>query len=105
MHRLYLAGGCFWGVQAALDLLTGVTKTSTGYCGGHLDNPSYEEVCAKTSGHTEAVLIEFNPEKVNINTILDLFFQSMIHTKRMQAKAMILDLNIDQEFIGTEEMK
>ena len=104
MHRLYLAGGCFWGVQAALDLLLGITKTSTGYCGGHLNNPSYEEVCTKTSGHTEAVLVEYEPEQISINEILDLFFQSMTHTKRM-AKVMILDLNIDQEFIGTEEMR
>ena len=74
MHKLYLAGGCFWGVQAALDLLVGIKQTSAGYCGGHLDNPSYEEVCAKTSGHTEAVLLEFDPELVNISVILDLFF-------------------------------
>ena len=51
------------GCPSGTGLMIGVTKTSTGYCGGHLDKSSYEEVCAKTSGHTEAVLIEFNLEK------------------------------------------
>ena len=74
MHKLYLAGGCFWGVQAALDLLIGINRTSTGYCGGHIDNPTYEEVCTKTSGHTEAVLVEFDPRQISISEILDLFF-------------------------------
>lgn len=74
MYKIFLAGGCFWGVQAALDLMIGIEETSTGYCAGHLDNPTYEEVCSKTSGHTEAVSIVYNPEIVDIEAILDLFF-------------------------------
>ena len=74
VQKIYLAGGWFWGVQAALDLMTGIEKTFTGYCAGHLDNPTYEEVCSKTSGHTEAVSVEYDPEIISINAILDLFF-------------------------------
>lgn len=75
MHKIYLAGGCFWGVQTALDFMIGVEETVTGYCAGHIDNPTYEEVCTKTTGHTEAVSVSFNPEVTNTSSILDLFFK------------------------------
>jgi methionine-S-sulfoxide reductase len=75
MNKIYLAGGCFWGVQAAFDLMIGVEETAAGYCAGHLENPSYEEVCEKTSGHAEAISVTFNPEILNTHNILDLFFK------------------------------
>lgn len=75
MKKIFLAGGCFWGVQAAFELVTGVDKTLSGYCAGHLENPTYEEVCQKTSGHTEAVEINYDENIINLESLLDLFFK------------------------------
>ena len=74
MPTIYLAAGCFWGVQAVFNQLEDVLETKSGYCAGHKEFPSYEEVCKKTTGHTEAVKVVFNAEKISINKILDLFF-------------------------------
>ena len=55
--EIILGAGCFWGVQAVFNLIDGVIETKSGYCGGHTINPSYEDVCNKTTGHAEAVKI------------------------------------------------
>ena len=75
MKKVFLAGGCFWGVQAAFDLLIGVGQTASGYCAGHLENPTYEEVCQKTSGHTEAVEVYYDENIIQLDNVLDLFFK------------------------------
>ena len=74
MSQVYLAAGCFWGVQAVFNKLEEVLETRSGYCGGHLLNPTYEQVCQKNSGHAEAVKIVFNSNKISIEKVLDLFF-------------------------------
>jgi peptide-methionine (S)-S-oxide reductase len=74
MQQAIFAAGCFWGVQYYFDQIPGVLKTSVGYTGGHTENPTYEEVCTHTTGHAEAVLIEFDPETVNYETLLKQFF-------------------------------
>ena len=75
MQQAIFAAGCFWGVQYYFDQVPGVTKTTVGYTGGHTENPSYEEVCTHTTGHAEAVLLEFDPAKVKYKTLCQHFFR------------------------------
>lgn len=69
------AAGCFWGIEHNFRQMTGVTDTRVGYIGGHQDNPTYQEVCAKTTGHAEAVEITFDPEIVSYETLLAAFWR------------------------------
>ena len=69
-----LGGGCFWCVEAVLTRLRGVHKVTSGYAGGHVDNPTYEQVCSGTTGHAEVVQIEFDPETISFKEILEVFF-------------------------------
>ena len=71
------AGGCFWCVESDFDHVTGVISTTSGYIGGHLDNPSYRDVVSETTGHREAVKIEFDPAKVSYQKLLDVFWHSV----------------------------
>ncbi|WP_340098812.1 peptide-methionine (S)-S-oxide reductase MsrA [Salinibaculum salinum] len=69
-----VAGGCFWCVEAAFERVRGVESVTSGYCGGHADDPTYEEVCAGTTGHAEAVQITYDPEKISYEDLLEVFF-------------------------------
>jgi peptide-methionine (S)-S-oxide reductase len=69
-----LGGGCFWCVEAVLTRLRGVHKVTSGYAGGHVDNPTYEQVCSGTTGHAEVVQIAFDPETISFGEILEVFF-------------------------------
>lgn len=75
MQKAMFAAGCFWGVQYYFDQIPGVMKTSVGYSGGHTENPTYEEVCRHTTGHAEAVLIEFDSELVHYETLVKHFYR------------------------------
>lgn len=70
------AAGCFWGVEDNFRQVPGVVATAVGYTGGRTDNPTYEAVCSHTTGHAEAVLIEFDPAVVTYETLLRVFFQN-----------------------------
>lgn len=65
MEVAILGGGCFWCVEAMLQKLKGVSKVRPGYCGGHKENPSYEEVKTGTSGHIEVVEVVFDPNVIS----------------------------------------
>lgn len=67
-------GGCFWGVEARLQSVPGVIDTVVGYTGGHVDNPTYEQVCRGDSGHIEVVGVRFNPDTVSYADLVDFFF-------------------------------
>ncbi len=76
------AGGCFWCVESDFDKVPGVTETVSGYIGGHLKNPTYEQVSAGGTGHTEAVKITFDPKKISYEKLLDIFWRSIDPTTK-----------------------
>lgn len=71
------AGGCFWCMEQAFDPVDGVVETISGYTGGHLDDPSYEDVTAETSGHAEALKIVYKPAVVDYEHLLDVFWHNI----------------------------
>jgi methionine-S-sulfoxide reductase len=75
MQQAIFAAGCFWGVQFYFDQVPGVVSTVVGYTGGHTVDPSYEAVCTHTTGHAEAVLVEFDPSQVSYETLCRQFFR------------------------------
>lgn len=75
VSEVWLAGGCFWGVQAFLSKLPGVIHTEVGYANGKTENPTYEDVCRKDTGHAETVYVRYNPYKISLEKLLDYFFR------------------------------
>lgn len=73
-ESLVLGGGCFWCTEAAYELLPGVTDVFSGYAGGHVANPTYEEICEKKTGHAEVIRITYDPAVVSLEKLLDYFW-------------------------------
>ncbi|MEO0869415.1 MAG: peptide-methionine (S)-S-oxide reductase MsrA, partial [Cyanobacteria bacterium J06642_11] len=71
------AGGCFWCMEHPFDQLPGVTNTTSGYMGGTVANPSYGQVSSGTTGHSEVVQVEYDPEQVSYETLLDTFWHNV----------------------------
>lgn len=71
-----LGGGCFWCVEAVYERLPGILSVTSGYAGGQTENPGYEEVCSGRTGHAEVVQIEYDPEKISYEKIIDLFWDA-----------------------------
>ncbi|KOX96241.1 peptide-methionine (S)-S-oxide reductase [Halorubrum sp. ASP1] len=69
-----VGGGCFWCVEAAFKELDGVERVTSGYAGGHVEDPSYREVCTGNTGHAEVVQVEYDPEALSYEEILEIFF-------------------------------
>ena len=73
-ERATFGGGCFWCVEAAFEELGGVESVTSGYAGGHTEVPTYEEVCAGETGHAEVVQVEYDPNVVAYEDLLEVFF-------------------------------
>src|SRR5918912_2723274 len=69
-----LGGGCFWCLDAAFRQLRGVTRVESGYAGGHVANPSYQQVCGGDTGHAEVVRVTFDPSVISYRDLLTVFF-------------------------------
>jgi peptide-methionine (S)-S-oxide reductase len=69
-----LAGGCFWCLEAIFENVRGVSRVESGYCGGHVQRPSYEEVCSETTGHAESIQVTFDRHVVSYEDLLTVFF-------------------------------
>ena len=74
IEKATFGAGCFWGVEAAFAAIPGVTATAVGYEGGKLDKPTYKDVCTDQTGHAEVVELDFDPERVSYEKLLDAFF-------------------------------
>ncbi len=112
-NKIVVGGGCFWCVEAVLQRLPGVTKLVSGYSGGHVKNPTYEQVCDKTTGHAEVVQVEWDPSKTKLDTVLDVFFASHDPTtlnrqgndSGPQYRSVIYYANADQKKAAEEAVK
>jgi len=76
LQRAMFAEGCFWRTQFVFAKVPGVVRTTVGYAGGTLPNPTYDQVCTHTTGHAECCLVEFNPKIVSFKQLLEKFFSS-----------------------------
>ncbi len=73
-QKATFGAGCFWGVEAAFRQVAGVVDTAVGYAGGSVDHPTYEQVCAHGTGHAEVVEVEYDPEQVGYEQLLEVFW-------------------------------
>lgn len=73
-REIYLAGGCFWGVEKYFKSIPGVIETDVGYANGRTKNPTYEEVCQQNTGHAECVRVVYDPNVLRLSKILDFYF-------------------------------
>ncbi len=73
-ERATLGGGCFWCLEAVFELVEGVSLVKSGYVGGSVPNPTYEQVCTGTTGHAEIVQVDFDPEVISYGELLEIFF-------------------------------
>ena len=74
IEKATFGAGCFWGVEAAFRKVEGVRSTSVGYMGGHFENPIYLDVCARITGHAEVVQVEYEPDEVSYDRLLQVFW-------------------------------
>lgn len=77
MERATFAGGCFWCMEPPFDEIDGVLSTMPGYAGGHVEHPTYEEVCGGETGHAEVMQIEYDPERVSYEELLHVFWRNI----------------------------
>jgi peptide-methionine (S)-S-oxide reductase len=73
-ERITVGGGCFWCVEAVYELVDGVLSVESGYANGHVPSPTYEQVCSGTTGHAEVVEVRFDPRRIGLREVLEIFF-------------------------------
>jgi len=84
MQKALFGMGCFWGAERKFWTLPGVYATAVGYSAGHASNPTYQQVCSGTTGHSEVVLVVFDPQKVGYESLLQVFWESHDPTQGMR---------------------
>lgn len=84
MDVVYFGLGCFWGAERKFWSMEGVYTTAVGYCGGYTRHPTYQDVCSGRSGHTEAVMVVYDPSVVQLETLLKVFWESHDPTQGMR---------------------
>jgi len=97
--------GCFWGVEAAFRQIPGVTATAVGYSGGTTENPDYRAVCSHGTGHAEVVEVDYDPERVNFDQLLDVFWANHNPTTRNRQGFDIGDQYRSVIFVHDDEQK
>ena len=83
---IYLAGGCFWGMERALQMLDGIISTTVGYANGFGRNPTYKEVCTDTTGYKETVKVVYDARKLSLRKLMEAYFICIDPTQRNQQK-------------------
>ncbi len=104
-ESLVVGGGCFWCTEAAFELLPGVKSVVSGYAGGHVSNPTYEQICNQQTGHAEVIRIDYDPSVVSLQKVLEYFWH--VHNPTQvggqgndhgpQYRSIILYANADQK--------
>ena len=74
IEELIVGGGCFWCLDPIFHRLRGVVSAESGYCGGHVENPSYRQICGGDTGHAEVVRVRYDPAVISRDTLLEVFF-------------------------------
>ncbi len=92
--------GCFWGVEASFRKLDGVADVIVGYAGGHTENPSYPDVCSGATGHTEVVQVEYEPDRIDYQNLIDHFWSLHSPTFREKAQYRSVIFTHDDEQAG-----
>jgi peptide-methionine (S)-S-oxide reductase len=108
-----IGGGCFWCTEAVIEKLEGVSDVVSGYMGGQVDNPTYEQICTKTTGHAEVIQITFDPSVITFSEILDVFWQAHDPTtlnqqgadRGPQYRSVIYYHSPEQKMIALESIK
>lgn len=113
LEKATFGGGCFWCVEAVFDQLNGVHSVTSGYSGGHVENPTYKQVCEGTTGHAEVVQIEFDPKIISYDELLEVFWTVHDPTQLnrqgndvgTQYRSIILYENDDQKLTAERSIK
>jgi peptide-methionine (S)-S-oxide reductase len=111
--RATMGGGCFWCVEAVYETVPGILAVTSGYAGGDVPNPTYEQICTGRTGHAEVVQVEFDPSKISYEQVIDLFWKAHDPTTLNrqgpdtgpQYRSIILYENEDQRAIAEKSKK